>query len=138
MKRGHDGPTDVVLWPWPGREVPCFRSLGGRGDAHVCSAVALVSLRCSVSHSFILCTTVSSGCLLLVARLLSSILAWRIPWTEEPGRLQSEGSQRVKHDLAIKGQQFTKGLTRKMRVKYKFPLRSPLWKQGSWLLNCGS
>ena len=28
----------------------------------------------------------------------SSILAWRIPWTEEPGRLQTMGSQRVKHD----------------------------------------
>ena len=28
----------------------------------------------------------------------SSILAWRIPWTEEPGRLQSSGSQRVGHD----------------------------------------
>ena len=29
---------------------------------------------------------------------LSSILAWRIPWTEEPGGLQSVGSQRVGHD----------------------------------------
>ena len=29
----------------------------------------------------------------------SSILAWRIPWTEEPGGLQSTGSQRVGHDL---------------------------------------
>ena len=28
----------------------------------------------------------------------SSILAWRIPWTEEPGRLQSMGSERVRHD----------------------------------------
>ena len=28
----------------------------------------------------------------------SSILAWRIPWTEEPGGLQSMGSQRVQHD----------------------------------------
>ena len=28
----------------------------------------------------------------------SSILAWRIPWTEEPGELQSTGSQRVRHD----------------------------------------
>ena len=27
-----------------------------------------------------------------------SILAWRISWTEEPGRLQSIGSQRVRHD----------------------------------------
>ena len=30
----------------------------------------------------------------------SSILAWRIPWTEEPGGLQSTGSQRVRHDWA--------------------------------------
>ena len=28
----------------------------------------------------------------------SSIVAWRIPWMEEPGRLQSMGSQRVGHD----------------------------------------
>ena len=28
----------------------------------------------------------------------SSILAWRIPWTEKPGRLESTGSQRVGHD----------------------------------------
>ena len=28
----------------------------------------------------------------------SSILAWKIPWIEEPGRLQSMGSQRVGHD----------------------------------------
>ena len=28
----------------------------------------------------------------------SSILAWRIPWTEEPSRLVSMGSQRVGHD----------------------------------------
>ena len=27
-----------------------------------------------------------------------SILAWRIPWTEEPGGLQSMGLQRVRHD----------------------------------------
>ena len=32
----------------------------------------------------------------------SSILAWRIPGTEESGRLQSLGSQRVGHDLATK------------------------------------
>ena len=28
----------------------------------------------------------------------SSIIAWKIPWTEEPGRLQSMGPQRVEHD----------------------------------------
>ena len=34
----------------------------------------------------------------------SSVLAWRIPWTEEPGGLQSTGSRRVGHnrsDLAL-------------------------------------
>ena len=31
----------------------------------------------------------------------SSILAWRIPWTEEPGGLQSRGLQRVGHDLVF-------------------------------------
>ena len=35
----------------------------------------------------------------------SSILAWRIPWTEEPGGLRSMGSQRVKHDRATEQQQ---------------------------------
>ena len=29
----------------------------------------------------------------------SRTIAWKIPWTEEPGRLQSMGSQRVGHDL---------------------------------------
>ena len=35
----------------------------------------------------------------------SSILAWEIPWTEEPGGLQSMGSQRIRLDLATKHQQ---------------------------------
>ena len=39
----------------------------------------------------------------------SSILAWRIPWREEPGRLQSMGSQRVGHD---KESDMTKSRTR--------------------------
>ena len=32
----------------------------------------------------------------------SSTLAWKIPWMEETGRVQSMGSQRVRHDLATK------------------------------------
>ena len=35
----------------------------------------------------------------------SSILAWKIPWTEEPGSVQSVGSQRFRHDLATEQQQ---------------------------------
>ena len=34
----------------------------------------------------------------------SSVLAWKLPWTEEPGRLQSVGSQRVRGDAAAKRQ----------------------------------
>ena len=35
----------------------------------------------------------------------SGILAWKIPWTEEPGGLQSMGWQGVGHDLVTKQQQ---------------------------------
>ena len=35
----------------------------------------------------------------------SSILAWKIPWTEKPSGLQSLGLQRVRRDLATKQQQ---------------------------------
>ena len=34
----------------------------------------------------------------------SSILAWEIPWTEEPGRLPSMGLERVRHDLVTQQQ----------------------------------
>ena len=37
----------------------------------------------------------------------SSTLAWKIPWTEEPGRLQSMGSLRVRHDWATSLSLFT-------------------------------
>ena len=37
----------------------------------------------------------------------SSTLAWKIPWTEEPGRLQSLGSRRVRHDWATSLSLFT-------------------------------
>ena len=42
----------------------------------------------------------------------SSILAWKTPWTEESGRLQSTGSQRVRHDLATKQWYFWKNFMR--------------------------
>ena len=39
----------------------------------------------------------------------SSILAWEIPWTEEPGGLQSMGSQRVGHDSMTKHALYSPG-----------------------------
>ena len=47
---------------------------------------------------------------------LSSILPWEIPLTEEPGGLQSMGSQRVRHNLATKQQQQTLELMENMKV----------------------
>ena len=46
----------------------------------------------------------------------SSTLAWKIPWTEEPGRLQSMGLQRVKHDRAIKQQQIRQLFSKKICI----------------------
>ena len=45
----------------------------------------------------------------------SSILAWKIPWTEEPGRLQSSGLQRVGHDWA----HTHLGIRKFVKVSYK-------------------
>ena len=50
----------------------------------------------------------------------SSILAWRIPWTEKPGGLQSTGSQGVGHDLATEHAR-RRVYTGKLRMKM-FPL----------------
>ena len=52
----------------------------------------------------------------------SSILAWRIPWTEEPGGLQSMGSQRMRQD----------GACRHAHI----PVIPPVLKQGCWVCMC--
>ena len=57
----------------------------------------------------------------------SSILAWRIPWTEEPGRLQSMGSQRVRHNWGTKQRATTANtVTESKIVGIAFGLRQ--WK----------
>ena len=53
----------------------------------------------------------------------SSIFAWEVPWTEEPGRLQSTGSLSVRHDLATKQQQLYQGKS----VFYEFFIISGCW-----------
>ena len=53
----------------------------------------------------------------------SSILAWKIPWKEEPGRLQCLGSQRVGHDLGTERIYMQRKRQKKYLKKYaqKFP-----------------
>ena len=55
----------------------------------------------------------------------SSILAWRIPWTEEPGGLQSMGLQRVGHDWMTKHSTH-RVLARKCTKKKRDPIRESL------------
>ena len=45
----------------------------------------------------------------------SSILAWRIPWTEEPSGLQSMGSRRIGHDFLVTKQQQQAQMLRRSR-----------------------
>ena len=62
----------------------------------------------------------------------SSILVWRIPWTEEPGRLQSLGFQRVRHDWmtnnnsCIAGGFFTNWAIREARCLFYLSRKSPI------------
>ena len=60
----------------------------------------------------------------------SSIFAWKIPWMEEPGRLQSIGSLRVGHDWAISLSLFT--LMHWRRKWQPTPVFLPGESQGRW------
>ena len=63
----------------------------------------LSSTNCNYSIGHLFCFFGASSCLQLEKEMAthSSTLAWKIPWTEEPGRLQSMGLQIVEHDWAI-------------------------------------
>ena len=65
------------------------------------------------------------------------ILAWEFPWTEEPGRLQSMGSQRVVHNLVTKQQQQINSYSNYIKVIFSQQIDlGYLWKLGStrsWL-----
>ena len=63
----------------------------------------------------------------------SSILAWRLLWAEEPGRLQSMGSQRVGHDRAIHTPYPPSPYSLAGQTVYKVawcPMYSPVHEQG--------
>ena len=51
----------------------------------------------------------------------SSTLAWKIPWTEEPGRLQPMGSQRIGHDWATSLQDGNKYNQNQIKTSYITP-----------------
>ena len=81
------------------------------------------------------CSYETKGCLLLGRKVmtnLDSILAWKIPWTEEPGRLQSMGSRRVRHDRVTSLSLFT--FMHWRRKWQSIPVFLPGESQGWWSL----
>ena len=67
----------------------------------------------------------------------SSILAWKIPWTEKPGRLQSMGSQRVRHNWATKHTHTYQGTKRLHRTTkgatvLKGGIETSAWTWAGW------
>ena len=69
----------------------------------------------------------------------SSTLAWKIPWTEERGRLQSTGSQRVRHDWATLLSLFTLHFLTDSVLKSDLWLRSTILTKKyffEWWLKC--
>ena len=81
----NETPTDAVFWTW----LILLQMMHLR---FICV------IHVSVVHSF-LCWFVACSNEKAMAPH-SSTLAWKIPWTEEPGGLQSRGSLRVRHDCA--------------------------------------
>ena len=68
-----------------GLEKVSFHSNPKKGDAKECSTYCTIALLSHTSSEKAMATH-------------SSTLAWKIPWMEEPGRLQSMGSVKVEHD----------------------------------------
>ena len=68
----------------------------------------------------------------------SSTLAWKIPWTEKPGRLQSMGSQRVRHDRVTSSPLLPRGNKRSSSFPhtYIFPLFRNALMHGDTLSIC--
>ena len=96
--------SSTLAWKIPWMEVPGrLQSIGLQRVGHDWTT--------SLSLSFIHFTSFfqDSSCKWLEKAMAphSSTLAWKIPWTEEPGRLQSMGSLRVRHDWGTSLSLFT-------------------------------
>ena len=120
--------SSVLAWriPETGEPLPCPRV--GHDWSNL--AAAIISVRPSLATPAMQETWVWSlrGQDTLEKEMAthSSILAWEMPWTEEPGRIQSMGSQRVGHNLAPKQQQQMLALVFFSNAKPCFPVTSKL------------
>ena len=79
------GSSKRVLWSWIKKKSPCNGGSDGKKNLPAMWETSVLSLGLEDALEKGMATH-------------SSILAWRIPWTEEPGGLKSTGLQRVRHD----------------------------------------
>ena len=77
-EKSHGQRSLASFSPWGQKELDLTEHLSTRTDKYTCPPLFLPMEKAMAPH----CST----------------LAWKIPWTEEPGRLQSMGSLRVGHD----------------------------------------
>ena len=100
--------SSILAWRIPGMAEPGgLPSMGSHRVGHDWSDLAAVAAVASlnrylnfIEYSYIAINTQLYEYLEKEMATHSSTLAWKIPWTKEPGRLQSMGSQRVEHDWA--------------------------------------
>ena len=102
----HGGSWKWPRWPISYLPLQCFpvntsvRIHGNYLVAYVASLVAQTVKRLSIVRETRVWALGWEDPLEKEMSIYSRTIAWKIPWTEEPGRLQSMGSQRVGHDWA--------------------------------------
>ena len=96
---GASGGTQVTtVFPGAGKHKEMILPLESSQRNTPLGHLDLVPAQSASDHDFQNCKTLNSVLRIKEVTTHSSILAWKIPWTEEPGRLQSLGSQRIRHD----------------------------------------
>ena len=94
------GFESIVLWPGMNHLVPRLSQNAFYGWGAWCHSLSFKTFLSFINR---LLVTISEKAM----ATHSSTLAWKIPWTEEPGRLQSMGPRRVGHDWATSLSLFT-------------------------------
>ena len=98
-REGKGNPSSILAWKIPWTEEPGgLQSMRSQRVGHEWGFPGGSEVKVSASNVGDLGSIPGSGRSPGEGNGNSSILAWRIPWTEKPGRLQSMGSQRVGHN----------------------------------------
>ena len=91
--------STILVWEIPWTEEPGWlQSMKMQRDGNDSVTKHTHTIYCGSFIIFLWINTFTNECILYIMATHSSVLAWRIPGTGEPGRLPSLGSHRVGHD----------------------------------------